>query len=322
MQTDLTPQELRRTVLDSLAENYGIEGSLERLGGENLNYLVTTAEGNRFVFKIVDDYMPPEGVEMESRAIEHAISAGIRLNFPEIIRNLFQNTETGIKIHKNAEYRARLLKFVCGSDLDNTADISDALLQNVGNTLASFDLAMQDFEHPAAHRSHRWDLAEAGQHRDGIMLLSDPGQQELLAWAFDTWEAKAARHFPHLPRQFIHGDANRGNILVDGHEVVGLVDFGDSCVNPAVCELAICLTYFAMGQEDPLRAAEIVSNAYQEIRPLSKLERSVLYPLVCGRLAVTISVAAARREIDPDHPNWFGSEQLAWQLLPVLREIC
>ena len=60
------------------------------------------------------------------------------------------------------------------------------------------------------------------------------------------------------------------NILVRGDRVTGLVDFGDSCFNPAVCDLAICLSYVMMGQ---------------------------------------------------DNPNWFGSEELAWDLLQILRYV-
>jgi hypothetical protein len=44
-------------------------------------------------------------------------------------------------------------------------------------------------------------------------------------------------------------------------------------------------------------------------------------PLVCGRLAVTVSMAAERRQIDPSHPAWFISEQVAWDLLAFLRNL-
>jgi Ser/Thr protein kinase RdoA (MazF antagonist) len=62
---------------------------------------------------------------------------------------------------------------------------------------------------------------------------------------------------------------NRENILVRGDRVTGLLDFGDNCFNPVVCDLAICLAYVKM---------------------------------------------------DPDNPNWFGSEESAWDLLVTLRD--
>ena len=118
MHIDLSPRQLERIVLDSLRDNYGLEGSLSRLGGENLNYLVQTDSGERFVFKIVDEDMPSEVVAMEFRAIEHALSSGIQMDFPKIIRNLNGKIETGIFLHKNERYRSRLLHFVNGKILE------------------------------------------------------------------------------------------------------------------------------------------------------------------------------------------------------------
>jgi len=178
---------------------------------------------------------------------------------------------------------------------------------------------MQGFDHPAAHRNHRWNLAEAGQHRDKISLVEDPEKQALLAWGFDAWE-RVKNDLKSLQWQFIHGDMNRENILVRGDRVTGLVDFGDSCFNPVVCDLAICLAYVMMDRDDPLETAAIVTGAYHEIRPLTEAELSVLLPLVCGRLAVSIAVSMSRRRIAPDNPNWFGSEKSAWDLLVTLRD--
>jgi hydroxylysine kinase len=122
-----------------------------------------------------------------------------------------------------------------------------------------------------------------------------------------------------LPWQFIHGDGNPENIRMMDGRVIGLLDFGDSCYNPTVCELAICLAYQMMDQADPGAAAEPVIAGYQSLRPLSTPEKAVLEPLVCGRLAVSLSVAAERRQIDESNTNWFVSEAPAWHLLARLR---
>jgi len=148
----------------------------------------------RYVVKIVDDEIPPEVVEMEFEALEYAISAGFPLQLPRIIHNKYKKHETGIKIHINSSNMLLLMSFVDGDQLELMSDISDILLINVGISLAQYNLAMQGFDHPAAHRNHRWNLVEAGQHRDKISL-------------------------------------------VRGDRVTGLVDFGDSCFNPVVCDL-------------------------------------------------------------------------------------
>ena len=89
----MAPGPIENLVLKCLAENYGVSGSLERLSGENLNYLLITSEGERFVVKIVDEDMPPEVAEMEFEALEYAISAGFSLKLPRIVRNINRNIE-------------------------------------------------------------------------------------------------------------------------------------------------------------------------------------------------------------------------------------
>jgi len=307
-----------KTVLQCLEDNYRLRGSLERLAGENLNYLLTSENGVRYVVKIVDDDMPAEVVEMEFAAMEHAISAGFSVKLPNIVQNKFGNIETGINIHIKDLYRLRLISFIRGNVLENIPDISDILIKNVGITLAQYHVAMQHFDHPAAHRNHRWNLAEAGQHRDKTELLGDPAKAALMKWGFDAWE-QAKNLLGSMPWQFIHGDMNRENILVEGDRVTGLVDFGDACFNPVVCDLAICLTYMMMDREDPLGAMAVFIDGYLGTRALSKAEQGVLLPLICGRLVTSLAVSTERRGIDPDNPNWFGGEDSAWALLHILK---
>jgi Ser/Thr protein kinase RdoA (MazF antagonist) len=309
---------IENTVLNCLEANYGLSGSLKRLAGENLNYLLGTKDGVRYVVKIVNQDMPTGVVEMEFAAMEYAVSAGFYLDLPKILPNKFGNIETGINIHLNDLYRLRIISFIDGTVLDNMVDISDILVKNVGTALARYHLTMQGFDHPSAHRSHRWNLVEAGQHRDKTALLGDAGKSDLMSWGFDAWE-RVRNSLDLMPWQFIHGDMNPENILVEGDRVTGLVDFGDACFNPVVCDVAIGLAYIMMNREDPVQIMDVFLAAYQEVRPLSVAEQGVLLPLVCGRLVNSLAVSTERRGIDPENPNWFGGEDSAWSLLRVLR---
>jgi Ser/Thr protein kinase RdoA (MazF antagonist) len=314
------PTDVEITVRQCLSENYGLDGTLTRLSGENLNYLLTLKSGDRLVVKIVDDDMPAEVVEMESAALKHAVSSGFRLKLPEIIENLDRKIETGIIIRTNQSERLRVIEYIKGNELESIPDISKKILKNVGKIVAEFDQAMLGFSHPAAYRSHRWNLAETGQHLDKVSLVNDLEKRALLQWGFDQW-LRIEYMLHGLPWQYIHGDLNRENILVDKDRICGLVDFGDSCMNPTVCDLAIALTYFMMEQDDPLEPARFLMDGYEEIRVLEAPERFVLIPLVCGRLAVSISISHQRKLIDPENPNWFSSEQPAWRLLGQLRRL-
>ena len=316
----MAPDAIEKSVLECLADNYGIRGTLTRLSGENLNYKLQAENGSRYAVKIVDDDMPPEVVEMEFEAIEYAVSAGFPIQLPRLTVNIFGNIETGIKMPIINHNRLRVMNFIDGIVLDSISDISLNMLVNVGISLAEYNLAMQRFDHPVACRSHRWNLEEAGRHRDKIGLVEDPEKQALLAWGFDAWQ-QADSVLKFLPRQFIHGDMNPENILVKGDRVTGLVDFGDSCINPTICDLAICLSYVMMDRKKPLETADLVTRAYHDIRPLTEAETLVIYPLICGRLATSIAVAASRRIIDATNPNWFGGENSAWRLLRVLKDV-
>lgn len=309
---------IEQAVQESLAKHYGLAGALKRLPGENINFLVTTTDEEMFVCKIVDEHMPPKVVGMECELLDHARKADFDLRLPYIHKTNTQKNETRINIPINGLYRMRMMTYVNGILLDNISDISNNLLKNVGFSLAQFDQAVAGFDHPAARRSHRWNLAEAGQHRDKLNLIVDPLQRQLASWAFDQWSGVIGP-LEELPHQVIHGDANPENLLVENEQLVGIVDFGDCCYNPRVCELAIALAYLMMGREDPLAAAETVIEGYGEVLPLSSEELAVLFPLVCGRLAVTVCMATARHREDPGNSNWFSTLEPALELLGWMR---
>jgi Ser/Thr protein kinase RdoA (MazF antagonist) len=311
--------EIEAAVRECLATHYGLRGLLERLPGENLNFLVTDNGNRKHVFKIVDQDMPPEVVAMEFAAIEHALRGGFGPRLPRIIENISGNVETRIKLPVNGLHRARVIEFIEGIDLSSISDISDRMLENVGKTVAAFNQVMRDFHHPAAQRNHRWNLAEAGQHADKIERVEEGEKRELLAWAFAAWRG-ARERLGSLPWQFIHGDAHDENILVRDEQVTGLIDFGDCCHNPTVCDLATCITYMMM-RGDPLHIAHVICEGYEEVRLLSAAERGALYPLVCGRLAASLCILNERKTIDPHNPNWFGGERRTWELLYRMRKL-
>jgi Ser/Thr protein kinase RdoA (MazF antagonist) len=100
---------IENRILECLADSYGERGSLIRLSGENLNYVLRTEEGKRYVVKIVDDDMPSEVVEMEFEAIEYAISVGFSVKLPKIIQNKYRKKETRIIIHINSDNRLKII---------------------------------------------------------------------------------------------------------------------------------------------------------------------------------------------------------------------
>ena len=311
---------IERTIAEHLFRHYGVKGSLKRLAGQNLNYLVCSENGERFVTKIVGEDEPDGVSDMEFALLEYARNAGFSLELPSIIKTYNKKYETTIKLTIKRVYRLRLMAYIEGAVLEDICDISSELLKSCGKTLAAFDRALEGFDHPAAHRAGDWELPRAGRQREKLGSIEDPVLRHRVAWAFDRWaEVQPALH--GLPRQLIHGDANKENIIVRDERVSGLVDFGDACFNPRVCELAICLAYLMMDREDPMDAAGIVVRAYCEELQLLDQELAVLFQLVCGRLAVSICMASGRLQEERDNPNLFVSLEPAAALLEKMHGI-
>ncbi|MEJ8568907.1 phosphotransferase [Elongatibacter sediminis] len=317
--TEPPQRTIDKAVREALDQAYGINATLQRLPGENLNFEVVADDGRCWVAKVAGDQQPPEFTALEHAALQHASRSEIRLGLPHIHENKFGELETVLELCESWSKRLRVIHFIDGTVWPETTDISENLRFDLGRNLARFDAIMANFDHPEAHRHHRWELARADQHRDAVRLIGEPEKRELLNWAFHQFTNDISPVLNRLSDQFIHGDANRENLLIRGERLIGLVDFGDCCWNPSVCELAIAITYQMMDEPDPWAAAAPVIAGFESVRPLSDEERALLPGLVAARLANTLAVCAERRRIDPDHPNWFVSEAPAWRLLNRLR---
>jgi 4-aminobutyrate aminotransferase-like enzyme/Ser/Thr protein kinase RdoA (MazF antagonist) len=317
----VVPDPPERAKLIALCEEaYGLSGRLERLPGENLNFLLDE-NGRRCILKLAGDELPGEVVELEHRMIEHLSSAGLGLRLPRILPNRDGAIETQLRLDNGDLLRARLLEFVSGIAWCEAGEVGSGLLRDLGRVLGELDLSLAELDLPAAYRTHRWDLARAGVHREKIPLIGDTERRRLVEKFFNLYAASALPHLPRLPHSLIHGDANDENVIVEDGRVTGLLDFADSLYNPVVCELAVALAYAMLDQPEPLHAGAQIVAGYHAVHPLSLDELEVLYPLACGRLCTTAVIAAERRKQDPEHPTWYVTEERAYKLLERLDSV-
>ena len=142
MNEDLGNHEHEATIVQCLNDHYGIEGSLSRLPGENINYLVTVDDDERYVLKIVGKDMPSEVVAMEYAAIEHAVSNGFGLNVPRILKNKHNKIESGINIRKKHQIRLLLYNFIDGNLLSTTT--FTAIITTMGGPITTQDTGKRE----------------------------------------------------------------------------------------------------------------------------------------------------------------------------------
>ncbi|MDZ7608739.1 MAG: aminotransferase class III-fold pyridoxal phosphate-dependent enzyme [Cyclobacteriaceae bacterium] len=120
---------------------------------------------------------------------------------------------------------------------------------------------------------------------------------------------------PLLRKSVIHNDANDWNVLVNGDEVIGIIDFGDTVYAPLINELAVAITYAVIGKADPLSWATYIIKGYHKILALEKREVELLYYLIAARLSLSVSQSAIGRHRDPENSYVSISENAAWELL-------
>jgi len=302
-------------VLTLLADEYRLDGELTRLPGENENYLVTTPRGTRYVVKLIDDEHAEDVLDLEQVAAETIAASGAGIGVPVIVSTRRGSPEIRWSREDGVPIRMRVLAHVPGVPWGSAGPPNAQRRARVGRCIARIAYALSPLTHPAAHRTHQWDLTAVAAHRPKTALLSDPARRRMVDEALTLYVATAVPRLAGLPRSVIHGDLNDENLLVTGDEVTGLLDFGDCLYNPTVCDLAIALTYLTFDEPDPLAAAAEIVGAYHGVRPLSLAELEVLFPLICGRLANSLLIAAERREVDPRRDAWFVTEPLAWRAL-------
>ena len=301
------------TAVQGLVDDaYGLAGRITRLAGENENYLLEAEDGRRLVLKLAGGDLPDRVIDLERRAVEAVHRAETGLALPRILPT---RSGEALARARESELRGRLLTFVPGEAWCRVLPTNPQRLIDFGRKLAAVDVALGRVIDPAAERTHEWDLTRADEHREGIERIVNPVRRRALEWAFHLFAAGAKPMLAALPHSLIHGDVNDDNVLVRDGVFSGLLDFGDCLINPTICDLAIALAYHTLDEPAPLDAGARIVAGYHTVRPLSTEELEVLFPLVCARLAVSVTISAARREVDAERESWFVSEERAWNRL-------
>lgn len=123
-----------------------------------------------------------------------------------------------------------------------------------------------------------------------------------------------------LPDVAIHNDVNDYNILVnggleDGARVSGLIDLGDMCASPRICDLAITGAYMVLDHPNPEAALCELVAGYHAAYPLTGAEIDMIWPLLRMRLAVSVVNSTLMAIENPDDPYVVISQRPAWDFL-------
>lgn len=299
---------------------WGVEADLSCLDGEfDLNFLVKGYNGANYILKVMRPGCETWLVDLQIKAFEHVFERQPELPCPHVIRSSSGDAVLRIADEVGDERLVWVLDQLPGQCLAGVEPKSEALIHEVGGVLAGFARSLADFRHDSLERDFKWNLTRAGWVKDHLHRIADKRRRDIL----NSICADFARLEPALaalPRQATHNDANDYNIMVSGGltepaRVSGLIDLGDMCASPRICDLAIAAAYIVLDHPDPDAALAALVLGYHEVYPLTVTEVDMLWPLLRARLAVSVVNAALMTEENPDDPYVTISQAPAWRFL-------
>ena len=305
-----------------LHKHYGLVGTLTPLDGdEDDNFLLQSNDGIKYTFKLMHTGCTEAAVALPCAVLQHL--DGLSVNISRVIPSLGKKPFELIYLGGSKRY-IWLLSWCPGTLLVDFSPHCVSVYESFGKTLAIIDRALKDFTHPAMHIHSVWQLTHAMENAHKVDTIKGKAR-EIAAEIFRHFEQNVETKLTALPHGVIHNDANDYNVLVNskgGSAVVdGLFDFGDSCWQPLICDVAIALAYLIHRKEDPLAVCASFLQRYNAINPLSGPELEVLFDLIRTRLAVTIAASSHRQKREPDNQYIVVSQQPSKDALFTLNQI-
>ncbi|UWQ49609.1 aminotransferase class III-fold pyridoxal phosphate-dependent enzyme [Leisingera caerulea] len=304
----------------ALEQYWGIKAELSRLDGEyDLNFLARKADGQGYILKAMRPGCETWLVDMQVKAFEHIAMRQPDLPCPRVISSADGRSLLTLPDENGQDRLVWLLNQLPGRCYAKAEPKSDALIHEVGQVLGGSAKALADFRHAGLERNFKWDLMRAGWIKNRLSCVTDPARRAILE-EICTDFAKLEPVLTQLPKQAIHNDANDYNIMVAGElgeprRVSGLIDLGDMCAAPRVCDLAIAAAYIVLDHPAPEAALAALVAGYHEACPLTPGEVEMVWPLMRARLAVSVVNSTLMAADNPDDPYVTISQAPAWRFL-------
>ena len=305
---------------DALAQHWGIQARLTQLAGEyDLNFLAETLAGEGYILKVMRPGCNRELIEMQVSALAHVRDQPLADLYPEVIATL-QGVACVSCLDTDGKPRLLwLLSRLPGRSYAQSAPKTRALAGDLGRAVGATDRVFETFRHPALERDFKWHLMQALWIKPELGVISDPDRRRLLQDIVADFSGILGQ-LQNLPTQAVHNDINDYNILVSDEfcaprRITGLIDLGDMCIAPRICDLAIAAAYVVLERSDPEEALEALVAGYHAENPLLSAELDVLWPLLQMRLAVSVVNSTLMAQAEPDDPYVVISQAPAWQFL-------
>jgi 4-aminobutyrate aminotransferase-like enzyme/Ser/Thr protein kinase RdoA (MazF antagonist) len=277
----------------------------------NKKFKITDSNGIPYILKIFPD--PTEWIlAAEESIVLDKIAGKLSFKVPQNIRQ-----HNGDMFFAFEQDKAKLLAYIEG---DFIADVphTEKLLFALGEKIAELNCALQTVESPIwASRILFWDVQHTHLSQPKIAYIQEPERRKLVQYYIDRFINFVLPFQYTLRHSLIHGDLNDYNILVQGEEISGFIDFGDATYSPMVNDLAIALTYMMLNKDEPFEVIFPMIQGYQKHISLGAEELAILPDLITSRLCISLCNSAEKKHLGQDNAYVLVSEKPAWKLLEL-----
>lgn len=297
-------------VIDVSKEHFGFTANVTRgLGGYiDQNFLVEDGGDEKRLIKVHSRTEKTYVLDFQNAVLNHLEDKKLDFETPCVHASKDGLGVTQILSGNGHMDHVRCLSFVEGILLSEFGVLPSATLRGAGTVVAKLDVALADFDHPAASRPDmEWDLAQAPRISDYVPLIQNPALRRLADYFFLQFDMQVAPKLRGLPQQVSHNDGHRYSLLgrQDGDtlDVTGIIDFGDVLLTHRVCNLSVTVSDLLVGQSDLVGAAANIVGGYHQISPLTDIEIELIYYLVGVRLAMYAALSGRALRDDPTNPH-------------------
>lgn len=262
--TTLTLQEaqawLREYSIGSVTELKGIAAGIT-----NTNYFLMT-DTARYVLTVFEKNSMdelPYFIDLMAHLAQHGVPC------PTPIAD-----NNGNSLHLLKDKPALVVSCLNGKGVEQSD--ADQCAQ-VGHALAQMHIAGQSFKHDSINqRDANWRVETAAQVIEKMPAADQSLLNKVMAF-------QAGFDLSALPRGVIHGDLFRDNVLFDGAQLGGFIDFYYACDDVLAYDVAIAVNDWCVGKDGELDGPRLNAflQAYMEARPFSVAEQQAWQGLLC-----------------------------------------
>ena len=304
----------------ALKTHWGMDAKLSALPGElDQNFLAQKKNGAKYILKIMRKNCPVWLIKAQIEAIEHLHNKDPSLKVPKVLKSSEGTsfiTEVDCSGNERLIWVQTYISGKCYADIkQKTRDISF----DVGVALGKMAKALSDYKNDSLVRDFKWNLPGSLWIKKYFFVIQSTARLKIISKIVDDFEEILPKLIS-FNNQTVHNDPNDYNILISGKKyhslnVSGIIDFGDICAAPRVCDLSIAAAYIVLGNSEPEKMLAALVSGYNTVYPLKIEEVDLVWRLLPMRLAVSVVNSTLLATKNPDEAYIIISQAPAWEFL-------